>query len=130
MLYFILCGASWQPDRVETRTSALVRRGSTICAAAANPDASLVLPSVLRPPGPVPKLPVLEESDLQNLAAGVRVQRQLLTGDTGGGFAVQDICANPESVWRYVRDFDNYDSLIGTVRSATPYEPTVPIEGT
>mmetsp|Transcript_16973 Transcript_16973/g.28309 ORF Transcript_16973/g.28309 Transcript_16973/m.28309 type:complete len:233 (+) Transcript_16973:23-721(+) len=123
--------ASWQPGLIgPLRAVSVVRSSSSSCVTTSDQDASFVLPSVLRPPGPTPELPLLTDSDIQKLAEGVRVQRQLLTGDVGGGFAVQDICASPGSVWRYVRDFDNYDSLIGTVRSATPYEPKVQVEGT
>jgi hypothetical protein len=75
-------------------------------------------------------VPTLREIDLRKLAAGQRVQRQDLRGGSGSGYAVQDIRADPDVVWRHISDFTAYDRLISTVRSAQAYSPTQVIPGT
>lgn len=81
-------------------------------------------------PGPKPVVPTLREVDLRKLDAGQRVQRQDLRGGSGNGYAVQDIRADPEVVWRHISDFAAYDRLIATVRTAQAYSPTQVIPGT
>ena len=81
-------------------------------------------------PGPKPVVPTLREADLRKLDAGKRVQRQDLVGGSGSGYAVQDIRADPDKVWRHISDFTAYDRLIGTVRTAQAYSPTQVIPGT
>ena len=77
-----------------------------------------------------PILPVLREHEQRRLAAGKRVQFQDFDGKQGSGYAVQDIKADANAVWRCVSDFERYDSLIGTVREAAEYEPERPVDGT
>lgn len=41
----------------------------------------------------------------------------------GRGFAVQELRADADEVWKAISDFGRYDELISTVRTATRYEP-------
>jgi|TARA_B100000524_G_scaffold341728_1_gene236088 hypothetical protein len=75
-------------------------------------------------------LPTLSDVELQKLRRGVRVQRQQLIGKLGTGFAVQDVRADADAVWSKVSAFNDYARLIKTVRSVTPYRPSVPVAGT
>jgi len=81
-------------------------------------------------PGSSPELPQLSAEEEARLLQGERVQRQTLVEGVGSGYAVQHIRAEPDTVWTCMRDFDSYDSLIGTVKRVTAYEPEVQVPGT
>lgn len=62
-------------------------------------------------------LPALSKQDERQLAAGQRVQRQQLGAGYGAGYAVQELAADADAVWRAVSAFERYAELIPTVKS-------------
>lgn len=99
--------------------------------AATAPRAALRMPSVraradnllLPRRGPVPILPELSDQDVRKLSEGKFLQRQLLDGPDGSGFAVQEVRAGEEEAWRCISDFDTYAARVKTVRTVAPYVP-------
>lgn len=83
-----------------------------------------------QPQGSSPELPELRPAELRRLTAGKRVQRQDLRSGSGTGFAVQDICADPDAAWDCVSDFAGYKRRIGTVRKVEAYRPERVVPGT
>jgi len=112
-----------------TLRRAAAARSHTFLAVETSPPATRTGKRCKRP-GPNPVVPTLREVDLLMLDEGKRVQRQDLKGGGGSGFAVQDIRADPATVWRCISDFTSYDRLISTVRTAQAYSPTLVIPGT
>ncbi|CAN0022667.1 unnamed protein product [Phaeothamnion confervicola] len=72
---------------------------------------------------PRPDLPVLAEEDLRLLAMGMRVQKQTREGGAGSGLAVVDVRADPGTVLELLTAYDDYASMIDTVRSAKIFGP-------
>lgn len=73
--------------------------------------------------GPQPELPELSAEDESALAEGKFLQRQLLDGPSGSGFAVQELRADVDEAWQCVADFGGYVDRIKTVRTAVGYTP-------
>ena len=57
------------------------------------------------------------------LTAGKFLQRQVLDGPDGSGFAVQEVRATPEEAWQCVSNFDEYAQRVKTVRTVAAYNP-------
>ena len=57
------------------------------------------------------------------LSEGKFLQRQILDGPDGSGFAVQEIRATPDEAWQCVSNFDEYAQRIKTVRTVSTYTP-------
>ena len=72
----------------------------------------------------VPSLPLLTEEEHQKLLSGERLrwQQPPSEGGIGSGFAVCEVRADADEVWRAVSAFDRYSELISTVRTAELYE--------
>ena len=71
-------------------------------------------------------LPALNEAQLEQLARGERCQQQdppRAGSPIGSGFSVQDVAITPDRAWLAVSAFGRYADLIGTVRTASRYEP-------
>lgn len=63
-----------------------------------------------------PLLPELSEDDLTQLRAGQRVQHQQRDGGSGTGSVVVDVRADPDVVLEYLTKYEEYDTMIDTVR--------------
>jgi len=104
------------PIRISLASPPRCRRTIPACAA---DKQQLLLPRL----GPVPELPVLSDDDVRVLSEGKFLQRQILDGPDGSGFAVQEIRASPDEAWHCVSDFDGYAQRIKTVRTVSRYTP-------
>ena len=104
------------PIRVSLGSPQRCRRTIPVCAA---DKKQLLLPRL----GPVPELPVLSDEDVSVLSEGKFLQRQILDGPDGSGFAVQEIRATPDEAWQCVSNFDEYAQRIKTVRTVSTYTP-------
>ena len=80
--------------------------------------------------GATPELPELTADERTRLRAGERVRRQSIADGVGAGIVVQEVRVDAEAVWSRVSDIQNYDTYIGTVRTAEEYEPAEIIENT
>jgi len=69
-----------------------------------------------------PQLPELSEDDLELLARGERVQRQMRDGRVGTGMVVLDVEADIPLVFAVLADIDRYPERISTVREAITYQ--------
>ena len=107
----------------------LTRKGvDTHCAIAAAermlelPDSDAVARDGARYP---PTLPLLDEEEEALVRSGGRLRWQQPPGPGGEGigFAVQELHADVADVWQAVSAFSDYDELISTVRTVTPYDP-------
>ena len=74
--------------------------------------------------GGMVQLPSLDADEEAKVRRGemLRWQEPPGAGGEGSGFAVMELCADPDEVWRAVSAFGRYDELIPTVRTATAYE--------
>ena len=75
---------------------------------------------------PLPELPTLDASEELLVQSGkcLRWQQPPDKGrPVGSGFAVQELRADADEVWRAVSAFGRYPELISTVRTATAYDP-------
>lgn len=63
-------------------------------------------------------LPRLTQEELKNLNDGNFVQRQTRNGVVGSGFVVMDVETSSEAVWSLLTDYQQYPSMIQTVKSA------------
>lgn len=72
----------------------------------------------------MPPLPQLSEDEVKVLRNNWRLrwQQPPKTGGVGSGFAVCELRADADDVWRAVSAFERYPELISTVRTAEPYE--------
>lgn len=104
------------PIRVSLGSPPRCRRTIPVCAA---DKKQLLLPRL----GPVPELPVLSDEDVRVLYEGKFLQRQILDGPDGSGFAVQELRATPDEAWECVSNFDEYAQRIKTVRTVSMYTP-------
>ena len=70
------------------------------------------------------QLPTLNADEEARVRRGETLKWQQApgAGGEGSGFAVLELCADPDEVWRAVSGFDRYPELIPTVRTATPYD--------
>jgi len=89
----------------------------------------LEVPSHDQPIGAVaslPALPTLDASEELLVQSGKCLRWQQPPSrkqPLGSGFAVQELRADADAVFRAISDFAQYPELISTVRSATAYEP-------
>ena len=104
------------PIHVSLGSPPRCRRTIPVCAA---DKKQLLLPRL----GPVPELPVLSDEDVSVLSEGKFLQRQILDGPDGSGFAVQEIRATPDEAWQCVSNFAEYAQRIKTVRTVSTYTP-------
>jgi len=73
----------------------------------------------------VPPLPILDEEEERLVRSGERLRWQQPPGPgnrEGRGFAVVELHANPDDVWRAITNFDKYVEFIQTVKRATAYD--------
>ncbi len=96
----------------------------TLCTSAIAADPALPHPhqGVLAPFAQPPELPVLMDDDLARLAEGKSVKKQDKTGDGGGrGTAIQDISADPATVWATILQFEHYPEWVDNVIECETY---------
>jgi len=71
---------------------------------------------------PLPfELPKLSQTQIQALHAGERVQEQSRMGREGSGYVVVDVKVPPYVVWECLLDFEDYPSMISTVKEMQLY---------
>ena len=111
--------------RIAPSVAALLDARAAVAARAVRRTPVIRAADELRLPrrGRVPDLPELSDEDVRKLTAGKFLQRQLLDGPNGSGFAVQEVRASEEEAWRCISDFDTYASRVKTVRTVAPYTP-------
>ena len=80
--------------------------------------------------GATPELPELTADERERLRAGERIKRQRIADGVGDGIVVQEVRVDADAVWSRVSDIQNYDTYIGTVRTAEEYEPAEVIDNT
>jgi hypothetical protein len=66
-------------------------------------------------------LPKLTPAQKRQLAAGERVQEQARMGREGSGYVVVDVKTPPYVVWECLLDFEDYPSMISTVKEMQLY---------
>lgn len=73
-----------------------------------------------------PAMPELTAEELALLAAGEPVRKQVQDssgeGASGRGVAIQDIHADPATVWSRITDYAKYPSMVDNVKSCEVYE--------
>lgn len=72
-----------------------------------------------------PSLPELTEDELTQLRAGQRVQHQQREGGSGTGSVVVDVRADPDVVLEYLTKYEDYDTMIDTVRQCEVFPSDV-----
>ena len=74
--------------------------------------------------GDMVQLPSLDADEEAKVRRGemLRWQEPPGAGGEGSGFAVMELCADPDEIFRAVSAYSRYDELIPTVRTATAYE--------
>lgn len=81
---------------------------------------------VLKPYNGAPPRPTLTPDELAKLAEGKAVlkQEQTATGDGAGGrgIAIQDIHAEPATIWSRITDYAAYPRMVDNVKECAPYE--------
>lgn len=96
--HYLLASTSYR-DESYLRTD-ILRRGST---------QSSVQPEI--------DLPALTGSELEALSRGERVQKQERSGSHGDGLVVVDVRAPADTIFKALANFENYQSMIPTVRN-------------
>lgn len=96
--HYLLASTSYR-DESYLRTD-ILRRGST---------QSSVQPEI--------DLPALTGSELEALSRGERVQKQERSGIHGDGLVVVDVRAPADTIFKALANFENYQSMIPTVRN-------------
>jgi len=69
-----------------------------------------------------PAKPDLTAEDLATLSSGQSVTKQIKTGTGGRGMAVQDIKADPATVWSRITDYGAYPRMVDNVKECEVYD--------
>jgi len=84
-----------------------------------HPHQGIVAPYVGAPP-----IPELTANDLETLAKGKPVKKQVEMETGGRGIAIQDVHATPEVVWSRIVQYDKYPEWVDGVYECEEYENT------
>jgi ribosome-associated toxin RatA of RatAB toxin-antitoxin module len=68
-----------------------------------------------------PEKPTLSTEDLAKLAEGKSVMTQLKSGEGGRGMAIQDIHADPATIWSKITDYKSYPGMVDNVKECEVY---------
>lgn len=95
-------------------------------ARAANPDEPHPHQGVLTPYAGAPPRPTLTAADLAELAAGEPVLKQEQTasgtGAAGRGIGIQDVHADPATIWARITDYGAYPRMVDHVKECQLYD--------
>ncbi|MBW1881641.1 MAG: SRPBCC family protein [Deltaproteobacteria bacterium] len=93
-------------------------------ALAADPDQPHPHQGIVTAYDGAPPMPELSAEDLEKLAKGKPVKKQIEMETGGRGIAIQDIHATPEVVWSRIVRYDKYTEWVDGVFECEEYENT------
>jgi ribosome-associated toxin RatA of RatAB toxin-antitoxin module len=110
-----------------TRRRVLVTAATRVAGTARAADATQPHPhqGILPPYKGAPPTPTLTDDDLAKLAKGEAVLKPSKDNESGGhGVSVQDVHADPATIWSRITSFANYPQWVDGCYECEPYEVT------